>query len=103
MKDQDAKRVLDIATLCRLAVYAVVAGAAAVFVTASAFPQWSQDGIGAKLAVVGALCGLVYAVLARVIRIQATAGHIDCPEQRPTMAKWCRLVRRTKIFSGVEM
>lgn len=65
MIDHDVKMKLDTATLFRFAAYAIVAGAVAAFVTAFAFPQWSQDGTGAKVAVVGALCGFIYAVLRR--------------------------------------
>ena len=64
MKDQDVKGMLATGMLVRLAVYAVTAGLVAALATAFAFPQWS-DGAGAKIAVVGALCGLIYAVLMR--------------------------------------
>jgi hypothetical protein len=64
MRDGDEKGMLDIATLARLAVYAVAAGVAAAMVTAFAFPQLS-DGTGAIIAVVGGLCGLIYAMLMR--------------------------------------
>lgn len=65
MNDIKDVKMLDTAMLIRLAAYAVVAGAAAAFATVFAFPEWSQDGTGAKFAVIGALCGLIYAMLTR--------------------------------------
>jgi hypothetical protein len=65
MNDIRNVKMLETTMLFRLAGYAVVAGAAAALATVFAFPEWSQDGTGAKFAVIGALCGLIYAMLTR--------------------------------------
>jgi len=56
---------LSISTLIRLLAYAIVTGTVVALAATFAFPEWSQNGTGATVAVVGSICGLIYAMLTR--------------------------------------
>ena len=56
---------LNISTLIRLAAYAIITGTVVALAATFAFPEWSQNGTGVSVAVVGSLLGLVYAMMTR--------------------------------------
>ena len=56
---------LNTSTLLRLAAYAIITGTVVALAATFAFPEWSQNGTGASVAVVGSLLGLVYAMMTR--------------------------------------
>lgn len=72
---------------------------AVAFATTFAFPEWSQDGAGAKFAVIGALNGLIYAMLThkRGARVPPLSGgsrsrwrRVCCLTNRYRRTKACR-------------